>query len=83
VVVSASNLDTGATTATAAAAGADGSFAITVPLDNGVTALTTTVTAGRATGYDQRSVFRGVVTGTSLLDHTDPTGDDKGPGTFA
>ena len=48
-----------------------------------MTTLTTTVTAGGATGYDQRSVFRDVVTGTSLLDQTDPSGDDNGPGTFA
>jgi glucoamylase len=83
VEVLAGNLDTGAATVVPATADATGAFAVTVPVGNGVTALTTTVTAGGATGYDQRSVFRDVVTGTSLLDQIDPTGDDNGPGTFA
>jgi len=83
VTVSASNLDTGATSVVAAAADAAGAFEVQVSLDNGVTALTTTVTAGNTTGYDQRSVFRDVVTGTLVLDSADPDGDDNGPGTFA
>src|SRR5262245_30718852 len=83
VTVSASNLDTGATSVVAAAADAAGAFEVQVSLDNGVTALTTTVTAGNATGYDQRSVFRDVVTGTLVLDSADPDGDDNGPGNFA
>ena len=83
VVVAAGNLDTGVTAVLTATADAGGAFAVPVTLDNGVTALTTTVTAGGATGYDQRSVFRDEVSGTTLLDLTDPAGDDNGPGTFA
>jgi glucoamylase len=83
VVVAAGNLDTGVTTVFTATADAGGAFTVPVTLDNGVTALTTTVTAGSATGYEQRSVFRDVVSGTALLDVTDPTGDDNGPGNFA
>jgi glucoamylase len=83
VVVLASNLDTGATTVSADTADRTGAFDLSVPLDNGVTALTTTVKAGGTTGYEQRSVFRDVVSGTSLLDVPDPAGDDNGPGTFA
>lgn len=82
VVVLAGNTDTGATAAFSATADSTGAFDVPVPLDNGVTALTTTVTAGGATAYDQRSVFIDVVAGTSLLDQSDPTGDDNGPGTF-
>ena len=83
VDVVASNLDTGATSVSSATADATGAFAVQVTLDNGVTTLTTTVTAGNTTGYDQRSVFRDVVSGTLLLDSADPTGDDNGPGNFA
>src|SRR5262245_22179662 len=83
VSVASANLDTGATTVHAATADQSGAFAVIVPLDNGVTALTTTVTAGGATGYDQRTVFRDAVSGTLLLDVVDPVGDDNGPGTFA
>jgi glucoamylase len=83
VSVAAANLDTGATSVFASTADETGAFAVTVTLDNGVTALTTTVTAGGATGYDQRTVFRDAVSGTLLLDVVDPTGDDNGPGTFA
>src|SRR5262245_12752971 len=83
VSVASANLDTGASTVHAATADQSGAFAVIVPLDNGVTALTTTVTAGGATGYDQRTVFRDAVSGTLLLDVVDPVGDDNGPGTFA
>lgn len=83
VDVAASNLDTGSTSVSTATADATGAFAVQVALDNGVTTLTTTVTAGNATGYDQRSVFRDVVSGTLVLDSADPLGDDNGPGTFA
>ena len=83
VSVAAANLDTGATAVFASTADESGAFAVTVTLDNGVTALTTTVTAGGATGYDQRTVFRDAVSGTLLLDVIDPDGDDNGPGTFA
>jgi glucoamylase len=83
VVVLASNLDTGQAAAFTATADSTGAFDVAVTIDNGVTTLTTTVTAGGATGYDQRSVFEDVITGTSLLDQTDPSGDDNGQGTFA
>lgn len=83
VVVGATNTDNGtASTVVAGTAGPDGSFALTVPTTFGTTVLTTTVTAGQATGYDQRAVSSDVITGTQVLDVTDPVGDDHGPGTF-
>jgi hypothetical protein len=40
-------------------------------------------TAGGATGYARRTVVSDFITGTTVLDVTDPSGDDNGPGTFA
>ena len=83
VVVEATNTDSGnPSTVVATTAGSDGGFTLTVPTTFGTTVLTTTATAGTATGYDQRSVSSDVVSGTSLLDVADPVGDDSGPGTF-
>ena len=83
VVVAATNTDSGSpTTVAATTAAGDGSFSVTVPTVFGTTVLTVTATAGATTGYDQRSVSSDVVTGTSLLDVADPSGDDHGPGTF-
>ncbi len=83
VVVQAGNTDTGAPATVAGTnAKADGSFTVRVPTTFGTTVLTTTVTAGRRTGYDQRSVSSDAVPGTVVLDTSDPTGDDNGPGTF-
>ena len=83
VVVAATNTDSGnPSTVVATTAGPDGAFTVTVPTTFGTTVLTTTATSGSTTAYDQRSVSSDVVTGTSLLDVTDPTGDDNGPGTF-
>ena len=83
LVVAATNTDTGAATATAGTnARADGSFSVEVPTTFGTTVLTTTVTAGARTGYDQRAVTSDAVPGTVVLDTTDPVGDDNGPGTF-
>ena len=83
VVVEATNTDSGnPSTVASTTAGPDGGFTLTVPTTFGTTVLTTTATAGSATGYDQRSVSSDVVSGTSLLDVADPVGDDSGPGTF-
>ena len=83
VVVAATNTDNGkSSVVVAVTAGPDGTFELTVPTTFGTTVLTTTVTAGRTTGYDQRAVSSDVITGTQLLDVTDPAGDDHGPGTF-
>ncbi len=84
VVVEALDTTTGAasTTATSVAA-ADGSFSVTVPVGFGDSVLTVSATAsGNRTGYAQTSVTSEVTTGTTVLDVTDPGGDDNGPGTY-
>ncbi len=84
VVVESLDTTTGApsTTGTAVAA-ADGSFSVTVPAGFGDSVLTVSATApGNRTGYAQTSVTSEVTTGTTVLDVTDPTGDDNGPGTY-
>ena len=70
------------TTATAVAA-PDGSFSVTVPVGFGDSVLTAAATAsGNRTGYAQTTVTSNVTGGTTVLDVTDPAGDDNGPGTY-
>ena len=40
-------------------------------------------TSAGATGYARRTVVSEFITGTTVLDVNDPSGDDNGPGTFA
>jgi glucoamylase len=84
VVVESTDVDTGAPADTVSAtAGPDGTFSVAVPIGFGTDVLTATA-AGRTggTGYAQVSVVGDIVGGTTVLDVTDPTGDDNGPGTF-
>jgi len=83
LVIEAADTDTGppATTVTATAA-ADGSFSAAVPIGFGTNVLTVTAAADGGTGYAQVTVVGGIVGGTTVLDMTDPTGDDNGPGTY-
>jgi glucoamylase len=84
VVVESLDTTTGtpSTTGTAVAA-SDGSFSVTVPVGFGDSVLTVSATAsGNRTGYAQTSVTSSVTSGTTVLDVTDPTGDDNGPGTY-
>ena len=84
IVVESLDTTTGApsTTDTAVAA-ADGSFSVTVPVGFGDSVLTVSATArGHRTGYAQTSVTSEVTGGTTVLDVTDPAGDDNGPGTY-
>jgi glucoamylase len=79
-----------AATVTSTTAGSDGSFSATVPVGFGTNAITATATAmkgegevggGRSTGYAQVTVSA-EGGGSTVLDVTDPTGDDNGPGTY-
>jgi glucoamylase len=84
VVVESLDTTTGtpSTTGTAVAA-LDGSFSVTVPVGFGDSVLTVSATAsGNRTGYAQTSVTSSVTSGTTVLNVTDPTGDDNGPGTY-
>ncbi len=73
-----------AASVTSTAAAKDGSFSATVPVGFGSNVLTATATSpdGRSTGYAQVPVTGDVTGGTTVLNVTDPAGDDNGPGTY-
>jgi len=84
VSIEAADTTTGeAATVTSTTAGSDGSFSASVPVGFGTNAITVTATApgGRSTGYAQVTVSA-EGGGSTVLDVTDPTGDDNGPGTY-
>jgi len=85
VDIASTAVDTGGATAIVTTqAGADGSFAATVPAQFGTSVLTVAVTTSDgATGYARRAVVSDAITGTTVLDVSDPDGDDNGPGTYA
>ena len=85
VSVAGTNTDTGFTTATAeTTAAADGSFSVGVAVTPGTTVITVVATAGDGgTAQATRTVVWDFVPGTKILDVTDPTGDDNGPGNYA
>ena len=84
VSVASDDTTTGApASVTSTTAAADGSFEATVPVSFGSNVITVSATAagGRSTGYAQVTATN-EGGGTSVLDVTDPTGDDNGPGTY-
>jgi glucan 1,4-alpha-glucosidase len=85
VSVAATNVDTSFTTATAeTAAAADGSFSASVAVSPGTTVITVAATAADgSTAHATRTVVWDFVPGTKILDLSDPTGDDNGPGNYA
>jgi glucoamylase len=72
-----------AATVTSTVTARDGSFSATVPVGFGSNVITATATSasGRSTGYAQ-VIVTNEGGGTSVLDVTDPSGDDNGPGTY-
>jgi glucoamylase len=84
VTIASADTTTGApASVTSTTAAADGSFSASVPVSFGSNAITVSATApgGRSTGYDQVTVTN-EGGGNTVLDVTDPTGDDNGPGTY-
>jgi glucoamylase len=84
VTVASANTTTGGPTSVASTtAAADGSFSATVPVSFGSNAITVSATAagGRSSGYAQVTVTN-EGSGSTVLDVTDPSGDDNGPGTY-
>ncbi len=84
VTIESEDTTTGASSAvTSTAAALDGSFTANVPISFGSNTITVTATAngGRSTGYAQVTVTN-EGGGSSVLDVTDPSGDDNGPGTY-
>jgi glucoamylase len=73
-----------AASVTSTVAAADGSFSAKVPVGFGNDVITATATSpdGRNTGYAQVAVVGNVTAGTTVLNVTDPAGDDNGPGTY-
>jgi glucoamylase len=59
-----------------------GDWALSLPVGFGSTTITVTATLGRSTGYAQRTVTNVALPGNSVLDVSDPDGDDNGPGTY-
>ncbi len=84
VVVGYADTDTGAAAGTVTTrADAAGSFTARVAVGLGANTLTAAATtASGGTGYAQTTVVGDFVGGTTVLDTTDPTGDDNGPGTY-
>jgi glucoamylase len=82
-VASADTTTGGPASVTSTTAAAGGSFSATVPVGFGHDVITATATSadGKSTGYAQVTVT-GQATGTTVLDVTDPAGDDTGPGTY-
>jgi glucan 1,4-alpha-glucosidase len=85
IYVAATNIDNNSQTTTATTAvQPDGSFSLTVPVSGGTTVLNVVaVSPTGATAHVQRSVVFDFTPGAVLLDVTDPSGDDNGPGNYA
>jgi glucoamylase len=84
VDISSTATDTGgATSRVTVVAGGDGTFTATVPTPFGTSVITVAATTENGTGYARRTVSSEFITGTTLLDVSDPDGDDNGPGTYA
>lgn len=83
--VLATNTDGDLATVTATGAAApDGSFSFTVPVTGGTTVVNIVATSSTgATAHASRTVVFDFVPGTQLLDVTDPSNDDNGPGNYA
>ncbi|SDH05547.1 glucodextranase DOMON-like domain-containing protein [Nonomuraea jiangxiensis] len=85
VDVSATPVDTGAPTRVVSVrADSSGGFTAQAPVSFGEVVVTVAATAGDGrTGYARRTVVGDIVGATTVLDVTDPDGDDDGPGTYA
>jgi len=84
VTVASDDITTGApATATTTVAAGDGSFSVSVSVSFGSNVITVVASAagGRSTGYAQVSVTN-QGGGSTVLDVTDPAGDDNGPGAY-
>jgi glucoamylase len=82
VVVSSIGTDASTSAVTATTADGAGGFSLSVPAAFGTDVITVTATTASGTGYAQVTVVGDLVGGTTVLDVTDPSGDDNGPGTY-
>ncbi len=83
--IAATNTDTNSQTATVSGpVQPDGSFSLSVAVTGGTTVLNVVaVSVSGATAHVQRTIIFDFTPGTVLLDVTDPSGDDHGPGNYA
>jgi glucan 1,4-alpha-glucosidase len=83
--VAATNTDMNSQTTTATTTTqSDGSFSLQMQVSGGTTVLNVVATSATgATAHDQRSVVYDFTPGSLLLDVTDPSNDDNGPGNYA
>jgi glucoamylase len=73
----------GAATTVATTADTTGAYSASVAIGFGTNVITVAATTkAGATGYAQTAVVGDVSGGTTVLDATDPVGDDDGPGTY-
>jgi glucoamylase len=82
VVAEAVGATGGAAAIATTTADASGNWSLTLPTGFGSTTITVTATRGNSTGYSQLSVTNVALPGNSVIDLTDPPGDDNGPGTY-
>ncbi|CAM3657210.1 glucodextranase DOMON-like domain-containing protein [Kibdelosporangium persicum] len=80
--VSATATDAGGAT-TVVTTTSNGTFTAELPAQLGTNVITAAASDGRKTGYAQRRVGSDYVSGTVLVNVTDPDNDDNGPGTYA
>lgn len=85
IYVAATNIDQNSqTTVVSSPTNPDGSFSLMVPVLGGTTVLNVVaISPTGATVHVQRSIVFDFTPGTVLLDVTDPSGDDNGPGNYA
>ncbi len=72
----------GAAATASTTADGSGNWSVSLATSFGQTTITVTATQGRSTGYAQSNVSYFVLPGAQVLNVTDPSGDDNGPGTY-
>jgi glucan 1,4-alpha-glucosidase len=84
IYVAATNTDNNSqTTFASGSTSPNGSFSLTVAITGGTTVLNiVAISPSGATAHVQRSIVFDFTPGTVLLDVTDPSGDDNGPGNY-
>ncbi|HET9922298.1 MAG TPA: glucodextranase DOMON-like domain-containing protein [Ktedonobacteraceae bacterium] len=85
IYVAGTNTDNNSqTTVVSTTAAADGSFSVNVPIIGGTTVLNVVaVSPSGATAHSERTIVFDFTPGTVVLDVTDPSNDDNGPGNYA
>lgn len=85
IYVAATNTDTNSqTTSVSGPVQPDGTFSLSIPVTGGTTVLNVVaVSPTGATAHVERTIIFDFTPGTVLLDLTDPSGDDHGPGNYA